>query len=211
MPLLLNTGNTKGQCTAVWQVTESLETLLKTTTLTIEEQDTLEGFKNESRQREWLAVRTLLQHLRPKKPVIKYKENGKPYLTDGSEEISISHSGLYIAIALSSMHVPGVDIEHIHPKIKRIAQRFLHDKEKAFLSMAENIAVAQLCTIWCVKEVLYKIHPKGMLSFKNNLLVSPFTLANEGQLEGFIIENGTQTPYSLTYKRIGEYMLVYAN
>jgi len=216
MGLLLNIGETKGQCTAVWQVTESLQTLLKTTTLTTEEQDTLQSFKNESRQGEWLAVRTLLQHLRPTCPIIKYKENGKPYLANGSEEISISHSGQYIAIALSptigragTAHTPGVDIEHIHPKIKRIAERFLNDKEKAFLSTEDTVLVEQLCTIWCVKEVLYKIHPKGMLSFKNNLLVSPFTLANEGKLEGFIIENGTQSAYNLKYKRLGEYMLVY--
>ncbi len=207
MPVILKSDAPNAQCIAVWQVTESLETLIGKTHLTAEEKKNLTLFKNESRQCEWLAVRALLQELRPDKPVIKYKENGKPFLLDGSEEISISHSGQYIAIALNKGQHPGIDIEHIHPKIKRIAERFLNDKEKAFLH--DDILVEQLCLIWCAKEVLYKIHPEGMLSFKNNLLVAPFVPGNEGSLQGSIIKDGTTTEHKLVYKKLGEYMLVY--
>lgn len=207
MPIILKNESPNGLYIAVWQVTENLETLLGKTILTAEEKKNLTFFKNESRQCEWLAVRALLQELRPNKPVIKYKENGRPYLLDGSEEISISHSGQYIAIALNKGSHPGIDIEHIHPKIKRIAERFLNDKEKAFIK--EDIMMEQLCLIWCVKEVLYKIHPEGMLSFKNNLLVGSFVPGNEGTLQGTITKDGATTEHKLYYKKIGEYMLVY--
>jgi 4'-phosphopantetheinyl transferase len=209
MAIILKTEGPNGQCVAVWQVTETLETLLGKTTLTPEERKSLSFFKNESRQCEWLAVRALLHELRPNQPTIKYQENGKPYLLDGSEEISISHSGPYIAISLCKGQHPGIDIEHIHEKIKRIAERFLNDKEKAFIH--DDIMVEQLCLIWCCKEVLYKIHPEGMLSFKNNLLVSPFSPKHEGTLQGFINKDGSSTEHKLIYKRIGDYMLVYTD
>ncbi len=209
MPVILKNEAPGGRCTAVWQVTESLETLLGKTTLNPEERKTLAQFRNESRQREWIAVRTLLQELRPNKPVIKYKENGKPYLDNSSEEISISHSGQYIAISLSKSGIPGVDIEHIHPKIKRIADRFVSDMEKKMLN--DDTLIEQLCMIWCAKEVLYKIHPEGMLNFKNHLLVLPFALGDEGMLEGHILKDNREQSHKLAFKKIGEYLLVYTN
>jgi 4'-phosphopantetheinyl transferase len=207
MAIILKTESPQGQCTAVWKVTETLEQLLGKTTLTSEERKSLSFIRNEARQREWIAVRTLLQELRPAKPVIKYHENGKPYLMDNTEEISISHSGQYIAIALSKGNLPGVDIEHVHTKILRIAERFVSDDEKKALQ--ENIMVEQLCLMWCAKEVLYKIHPEGMLNFKNHLLVSPFILDGKGSLEGFILKEGAKTSHKLAYQRIDDYMLVY--
>lgn len=206
MPVILQTENL-GQYTAVWRIEENLEALLKKVQLATEELQILESYTNENRKKEWLAVRALLQSLRPSCPVIKYKENGKPYLTDGSEEISISHSGPYIAIALSKSHLPGVDIEQASPRIKRIAERFVNEQERTFLT--ERTLIEQLCLIWCAKEVLYKIHPEGMLNFKNNLLVSPFTLADKGEFEGFIIKDTNRSAHKLQYLRIDNYMLVY--
>lgn len=207
MPIILKTESPQGQCTAVWKVTETLDQLLGKTTLTSEERKSLSFIRNENRQKEWIAVRTLLQELRPTKPIIKYHENGKPYLMDNSEEISISHSGQYIAIALSKGRTPGVDIEHVHPKITRIAERFVSDDEKKWLT--EETMIEQLCLLWCAKEVLYKIHPEGMLNFKNHLLVAPFTLADKGTLEGTILKDGAESAHKLAYQRIDDYMLVY--
>jgi phosphopantetheinyl transferase len=207
MPVILKFEIPEGQCTAVWKITESLEELLKRTKLTDEEKATLANYKNELRKCEWVAVRTLLQELRPLGPVIKYQQNGRPYLTDNSEEISISHSGQYIAISLGPEKNIGVDIEHIHPKIKKIAERFVNEKEKAFIK--EDTLVEQLCILWCAKEVLYKTHPEGMLSFKNNLLVSPFILAENGEMEGTIIKDNHKWIHKLAYKRLNDYMLVY--
>jgi len=209
MPIVLKLDNPKGQCVSVWKTTETLEDLLQKTKLSDEERVTMNSFSNESRKREWLAVRTLLQSLRPFCPTIKYKDNGKPYLADGSEEISISHSGPYIAIALTKIGTPGVDIEQVHPKIKRIAERFVNEKEKAFIK--EDTLIEQLCLLWCAKEVLYKIHPKGMLSFKNNLLVSPFILSDTGQMEGTINVNNSSSVHKLSYHKIDNCMLVYTD
>lgn len=205
MPVILRREN-KCQQTVVWKIEESIEELLKQAQLTPEERHTIEGYSNENRKKEWLAVRALLQSLRPSCPVIKYKKNGKPFLTDGSEEISISHSGAYIAIALSKHLLPGVDIELISPRIKRISERFVSEQEKAFLK--EGTLIEQLCLIWCVKEVLYKIDPEGMLNFKNNLLVSPFTIGDKGKLEGTIMRDGIKSVHELYYQHIDNYMLV---
>lgn len=206
MPIIVQT-ESQGQQTAVWKIEESTKTLLRQVRLTNEEQQALEGYSNENRKKEWLAVRVLLQNLRPSCPVIKYKENGKPYLTDGSEEISISHSGLFVAIALSKSHLPGIDIEQVHSRIEKIAVRFINEQEKVFLK--DDTRIEQLCIIWCAKEVLYKIHPEGMLNFKSNLLVAPFKLADKGELEGIILKDNTKSTHKMHYQRIDNYLLVF--
>jgi len=208
MAVILKTEYPGGVSIAVWKVTETMDELLKQTHLSAAEEESFNTSKNEARKKEWLAVRALLQQLRPARPVIKYKENGKPYLSGSPEGISISHSGQYIAIALGKQAQTGVDIEQIHPKIKRIAERFVNEKEKVFLK--ESILLEQLCLIWCAKEVLYKMHPAGMLNFKSNLFVSPFDVTEKGEIEGHIIENSTDKLYMLAYQKIDNYMLVYA-
>src|SRR6185312_1424508 len=170
MPVILKENTPNGLQIGVWEITETEKNLFEKANLSKEEENTLSSFKNEGRRLQWLAVRALLCEFLHPRPTIAYQENGKPFFIDSKTEISISHSGKHAAIALSSSIVPGIDIEEIHPKILKIAHRFTNKEEESYL--AEETLVAQLSVIWAAKEVLYKTYPHGMLSFKENLLVS---------------------------------------
>ena len=176
MPAILKNTYIPGLSTGLWEITESYGELLEKAALNSGEKQTLDSFKNEGRKRQWLAVRAMLGEFINPRPVILYETNGKPYLKDNPIHISISHSGKMAAIALNNNDVPGIDVEEVHPKINKIAARFISDTEHAYL---ENETLTdQLCVIWAAKEVLYKIHPAGVLSFRENLLISPFGIGD---------------------------------
>ena len=67
----------------------------------------------------------------------------------------------------------------------------------------------QLCVLWACKEVLYKIHPLGMLSFKENLHIAPFKFANEISINGTIKTPSEETVHQLHCKHTGDYILVF--
>jgi 4'-phosphopantetheinyl transferase len=207
MPAILKINGQNGQQTGVWEITEQQNELLKKVILTEAEKAVLLSYKSSGRRLQWLAVRALLQEFRPTNPVIEYKENGKPFFYTHNEEISISHSGKLAAIALHPTNIPGVDAEEIHPRIKKIASRFLNNEEEAYLE--ENTIIEQLCIIWAAKEVLYKIHTEGMLSFKENLFISPFELKDNGQLKGTIKKDKDISNHIMMYKKVSNYVLVY--
>ncbi|MEZ4900792.1 MAG: 4'-phosphopantetheinyl transferase superfamily protein [Spirosomataceae bacterium] len=85
-------------------------------------------------------------------------------------EISLTHTARYIVVAIYPFAV-GVDLEHIAPKIARIAPKFLSEKE------GENASdtLESLSTYWCAKEALYKLNGRHGLSFKSQIFVEDFT------------------------------------
>lgn len=209
MPAIVNITAPNNQQTGVWEITETEQELLKKTTLTVEEKKILSTYKATARRLQWLAVRALLQQFRPSNPTISYFENGKPYFANHAEEISISHSGKLAAIALRKGTYPGVDAEEIHTRILKIGDRFINDTEKTYIKEATKLE--QLCTIWAAKEVLYKIHPEGMLSFKENLFVHKFELGENGHITGVTKKDGKESTHSLSFKKVGNYILVYTD
>lgn len=80
--------------------------------------------------------------------------NGKPFLSNKSAHISISHTGNYIAFMGSAQHCCGIDIEHISRKTAHISARYATEEEEAIL--ATLFALNPTLLIWCAKEALYK-------------------------------------------------------
>ena len=77
---------------AVWESNEESDFLIQKAVLTADEMALLRNFKSDSRKREFLTVRALLQELFPaEKLLINYSKNGKPNLS-GKKNISISHT-----------------------------------------------------------------------------------------------------------------------
>ena len=207
MPPLLKINDPNGLSAGVWEITETHDELLKKAALSAEEKKVLDSYKNEGRRMQWLAVRALLGEFMSPRPVIEYKENGKPFLPGRKEHISISHSGKLAAIALHNTINPGIDVEEIHPKINKIAHRFVSDTEMSYLN--QDTLTEQLCIIWAAKEVLYKTNTEGMLSFKQNLSVSRFKLADKTEFQGTIHKDGIITTHKLLCQKINNYILVY--
>jgi 4'-phosphopantetheinyl transferase len=162
-----------------------------------------------SRQREWLAIRVLLRRLYGQKPApeIGYDEHGKPFLSDSITFISISHTKEYVGVLLSASHRCGLDIELIHPRIEKIASRFLSDEERQFIPAQ---SLPYLFVIWSAKEVLYKIYGKGGILFRDHLRVDPFQMEASGQLCAHIMKEGVNHEYSLHYLWSDKLLIAYA-
>ena len=111
------------------------------------------------------------------------------------------------AIALSNTIIPGIDVEQIHPKINKIAVRFVNDEGIDYLN--QQTLTEQLCIVWAAKEVLYKVNAEGMLSFKENISIAGFHLAKEIELQGTIRKDGKSTVHKLASQKIKNYVLVH--
>lgn len=205
MPVILKIAHKNGQRTAVWEVKEDEFSLLETVSLHESDRHTLSLISNPGRRIEWLAVRALLKEFYPSGPTIDYLENGRPILVNHPDKISISHSGNMVAIALHSEQSPGIDIEMIHPRIFKIATRFLNELEKKHLG--PHPSAEQLTIIWGAKEVMFKVYELGGISFKNDFSVNPFTISEKGLLDG-IIHKTTTTYIPMEYMKIKDFILV---
>jgi 4'-phosphopantetheinyl transferase len=206
MPVILKIEHEDGQRTAVWEIKEEENSLVKIASMKEDDFNTFSRITNPGRRMEWLAVRVLLKEFYPYAPIINYRENGKPFLVNNSGKISISHSGKMVGIALNSSNNPGIDIEIIHPRIVKISSRFLNDTEKAYLGSQPTIE--QLHIIWGAKEVLFKVYEHGGISFKDNFKIKPFTLSQKGKLDGIIDIHGKVIQVPMEYMNINNFILV---
>jgi phosphopantetheinyl transferase len=164
-----------------------------------------EKITSEKRKKEYLGVRLAMRSLLNKDVLISYTTDGKPFIADGSYQISISHSSKWIAVMAHPTRLVGIDIECPTNKIKNIFARFLSKTEQEELSNGNDIAQLQLA--WSAKEALYKIIGKQAIDFANQLRIFPFEAKNNGEISAQHID--TKTLYSLFYIQSAEYTLVY--
>ena len=132
----------------------------------------LKQISSESRKKEWLTVRILLKEMLGEEKKILYTPTGKPYLSDNSYQISISHTKGFVAVALHPKMKIGIDIEHISPRIHKIRSRFMSKKEESNLDKTHK--EAHLLLHWSAKESMFKILEKEDVDFKTCLHVNPF-------------------------------------
>jgi hypothetical protein len=69
----------------------------------------------------------------------------------------------------------------------------------------------KLCVYWCAKEAMYKIYGKRSLIFTEQILIKPFSLANEGSLEGSIHDEAEIRQIALNYAVEPQYIFVTTN
>ena len=191
----------------VWQSSEPMTILLSNLTLTSEEKNEWESFLSLTRQREWLTVRNALKVLLPPPAIskIEYNENGKPQLNGRS--ISISHSKEFVAVMISKDLLIGIDLEVIHPRIEKLAQKFLNEKE--IKSLIGPNQLEKMHVMWGAKEVLYKIHSIGNIDFKRDLIVHPFKYNGTGNLKATLAKKGYEADFKISYSRSEKYMLTW--
>lgn len=209
MAVILKIEHKDGQRTALWEVTESESSLLQIASLGKSEANTFLQITNPGRRMEWLAVRALLKEFYPSTFTIDYLENGKPLLVNHTDKISISHSGKMVGIAVHSKKNPGIDIEMIHPRIFKIAGKFLSEQEKAALGAEPSLE--QLTLVWGGKEVMFKVYEHGGVSFRNDFLLKPFTLSSKGKLEGIIHKGNDTISIPMEYINLGDFVMVQTN
>lgn len=141
---------------AVWKIEESFETLLAllpdARRRACEEE--MQRFTSPRRKMEWLSVRVLLHAMLGEDKQIAYSLEGKPYLTDHSFYISISHTKGYVAVILSSAAPVGIDIEQYGPRVRRVFDRFIRPDEQTEPYLEDT--TWSMLLHWSAKETVYK-------------------------------------------------------
>ena len=207
MPILLEKKINSFHTLGIWKVNESKDYLFSLLPFDSTELEAYQRINNEQRRVHWLASRVLLAQLAKDNYLkISYTSFGKPYLSNSTLKISISHSYEYVAISINNKEETGIDIELIKTKIDRIAAKFMHKDE---MSSLKKNTVDQLYVYWCAKEALFKLNGKKGVSFKENIFIEPFEYQQKGKLMAKINSLSGSDSFILCYEKINEYMLVY--
>ncbi len=189
----------------IWKTVETVNDLLAE----IQRPDTLADFqkiKTEKRQLEFLVTRVMLKKMLVNEFYVFYTQSGKPFLADNRCNISVSHSGGWVAVAIHpNLHV-GIDIECDSDRIQKLYKRFLSQAEQNDLSNGADLRQLQIA--WSAKEALYKIIGKEAVDFARQLRIYPFQVNKEG---GKLTAEHTVSGkfYDLNYYRNNDYTLVY--
>ena len=152
-----------------WQLTETMAQLSAGLTLSQGEEERLTTIHSQKKQREFLAIRHLLQQAQLPTTALYYTPEGKPQLE--RQNISITHSHDFVMIALSP-HPIGIDIERCTPRILRLASRFT--PWQAPPDMDEFTQIQAHTQLWTIKEALYKIADQPSVRFYEDLQVPHF-------------------------------------
>ena len=152
-----------------WQLTETVAQLSAGLTLSQGEEERLTTIHSQKKQREFLAIRHLLQQAQLPTTALYYTPEGKPQLE--GQYISITHSQDFVMIALSPRPI-GIDIERCTPRILRLAPRFT--SWQAPPDMDELTQIQAYTQLWTIKEALYKIADQPSGRFYEDLQVPHF-------------------------------------
>ncbi|MBV6648033.1 MAG: 4-phosphopantetheinyl transferase family protein, partial [Cyclobacteriaceae bacterium] len=106
--------------------------------------------------------------------------------------------------ALINLRKPcGVDLERPRVKMIDVQHKYLHAEEEQYKNYLEK-----LTRIWAAKEVLYKVHARGGLSFKEHMHI---TFENGQSLcQGHLKTNGHETKHPILIEEVMGYRLAYS-
>ncbi|MGV3538248.1 MAG: 4'-phosphopantetheinyl transferase superfamily protein [Rufibacter sp.] len=208
MPLLHTKQLNASTYLGLWKVEEPVEEL-QDELLKLRPGHEIPVFKAESRTKEWLAARvltyTLLAELTPDLVWLERLETGQPFCAGGAFQVSLTHSGPWVAALISGTHQVGIDIELKGEKVPRLVPRFLNEPELA--ASAGNPAKMHL--YWSAKETLYKVYSQKKLLFKEHLLLGDFELENRGSFIGQVQTNNFSQAFEVQYENTPEYVLTF--
>lgn len=129
----------------------------------------LPAIRSVSRLREWAGERVILQEMLGEYVEIAHHPNGAPYLPGRNEYISISHSGGYVDVQLSSRPL-GIDIEQISGRALRLSARFLSPEEREMLESVEGKArEIRAVLFWSAKEAVFKVSSVDLPDFREDI------------------------------------------
>jgi len=163
----------------------------------------------ENRKREWLSIRVLLKELLGEEKEILYNSLGKPYLSDNSFHISISHTKGYAALIVNKENEVAIDIEKISPKVENVRKRFVNEEEEKVLS--QTYEKIHLILYWSAKESLFKLLGVENVDFKQHLHIQPFepVIGKWSDFEVYETRTKYQNCYKIKYFVHDDYVLTY--
>jgi phosphopantetheine--protein transferase-like protein len=189
---------------AIWSITEPVSFFEREVKLAAE-------IQNEERKLQHLAVRLLLKLVMPETDLnnMVMADNGKPYLLGVPFHFSFSHCKGYAAVAVSDTDPIGIDIEIIHPRIMKVANKFLNEEERQMAAtLSESDQLKQTAFFWAAKEAMYKQHEQLGIDFANNFKVLAIASENRGVVDAQILHKGIDKKVQLDYHFGDDYVCV---
>ena len=165
---------------------------------------------NEERRIQHLAVRLLFKLMMPEADLsqLVMADNGKPYLIGLPFHFSFSHCKGYAACAVDEKPV-GIDIEIIHPRIAKVAHKFLNDQEKTMIAgLEQKDQLNQLAFLWAAKEAMYKKHEQLGIDFARDFNILALTNLDRGMVSAQINHKGIVNSVQLDYHYGQDYICV---
>lgn len=154
MPLISIETIDSGAQLGLWHIEESVDELLNRYPSLSSE---VSSYRSDARRLEKLAVYSLLFMMTGDTNLrICHNEAGKPFVNGWN--ISISHTKGFAAVILSKDKNVAIDIEHISPRVFKIANRFVRSDEDA-------PTLESLLLHWSAKETIYKYFSESDLHF----------------------------------------------
>ena len=204
MPFFYQQNINENEHLAIWSITEPLSFFEEGMTVDV-------NIQNEDRKIQHLAVRLLFSLMMPEANMndLVMADNGKPYLKGVPFHFSFSHCKGYAACAVSDHFPIGIDIEIIHPRIAKVAHKFLNDAEKAMLvNLNEEDALKQLAFFWAAKEAMYKKHEQLGIDFARDFNILNLTNLDRGMVTAQINHKGITSSVQLDYHYGQDYICV---
>ena len=178
------------------------KTSVDSNTLMLNEENVeLNKINSLERKNEFIGIRQLRNELIPNKPIF-YNSNGKPFVDQCENHISVSHSSKNICLAISKSPL-GVDIEGIDERVLRIKTKYVNIEDKKHY---QYNSVEDLTILWTIKECLYKLYDIKGLSFKND--IRALSRNNNDHYFAVHTKNGIQK-HRLIHEKIDNEILTY--
>lgn len=181
----------------IWKLSETVNDLVSIFHFSENEKDYFSNIKAESRKKEFMAVRLLLENILNKKTEINYLKSGKPILSSNDFNISITHSEELVVVFVSNNKI-GIDVERTNRRIEKIASRFLHPSEHEFIRSLDNPQKATIL-YWSAKEAIFKCTDHSGILFDKEIRILPFDIKDAGNFNGILVYEKTQAHYYLCY------------
>jgi phosphopantetheinyl transferase len=204
MPLLINRYENSFRL-ALWKLTETVDFFENKARLSAADIKLYKQISNETRKKEWLAVRILLNEVLGFWPNITYMETGKPILNNHTRHLSISHSKEMVGILLCTSPYAGIDIEKTSRNIDKVLNRFLSVKE------LENIETGlnpyRKIIHWCAKEAIFKSVNESSIDFLSQIKIE--RIREDGTIKGKFTSEKNEFYLGLNYMIIDEHLIVW--
>lgn len=196
---------TKDYSIIIWKIAEDADFFLDKVKWNNAELDYLNSISYEGRKLQFVASRFLIKTHLGENTVVYKDDCGCPQAEKAN--ISISHTNEMACIIISKNKKVGIDLEPIHPKVKRIKYKFLTEDELSFISSTKE--VEHLITCWSTKETVFKWYSKGNLPFKNNMKILPFKYKKDGRVKVNLNIDSFNLLLNVQYKTIENHLLTY--
>lgn len=161
----------------LWRSDEPMDELFRCAELSPEQIAAYNAMASISRRREFLTGIAMVSSILGGR--LSHHDNGAPLIIGDERRISLSHTAELVAMAVDRKPV-GVDIEPLSRDMSRVAGRMFSADERA---------VANDISLWCLKEAAYKAYGHEGIDFRRDIRVSRL---DDGRLTVSVSGNTTE-------------------